>query len=174
MKDLFRVRTWAGPLTIGSFAVVAVTGILMFFHLNSGLMKLAHEWLGWLLVVAVIAHVTINWRPFLNYFYKPAAITIMATLIVLGVLSFLPGGHAGGRHPLMGAFTALEQSSLHVVAQVAKRDSVSLIEGLRARGIRVRDDEQTIREIASENGIRSLEVLEYILGRPRTASGDHS
>lgn len=43
MKDTFRLKTWAGPLTIGSFVVIAGTGILMFFHLNVGVVKLAHE-----------------------------------------------------------------------------------------------------------------------------------
>lgn len=36
-------REWATPLTIGSFLLIAVTGVLMFFHLDSGLNKLAHE-----------------------------------------------------------------------------------------------------------------------------------
>ena len=45
MKEILRPKTWAGPLMIGSFVVMAVTGILMFLHLNIGAMKLAHEWL---------------------------------------------------------------------------------------------------------------------------------
>lgn len=40
-------RNWATPLTIGSFLLMAVTGLLMFFHLDTGLNKAAHEWLGW-------------------------------------------------------------------------------------------------------------------------------
>ena len=43
-------KTWAGPLTIGSFVLMAVRGILMFLHLNIGAMKLAHEWLELLFV----------------------------------------------------------------------------------------------------------------------------
>jgi hypothetical protein len=174
MREFFRMRTWAGPLTIGSFAVVGATGVLMFFHLNTGLMKLAHEWLGWLMVVGVVAHVAINWRPFVNYFRKPAGIVIIAVLFVLGALSaFAGGGRSGSQHPLMGPFTALEQSSLAVVAQVAKSSPEALLESLRARGMRVRDGEQTIREIASENGVRSMELLGYILGGQQTSSGGH-
>lgn len=173
MKEILRSRTWAGPLTIGSFAVVAATGIVMFFHLNSGLVKLAHEWLGWLLVIGVIAHVAINWRPFVRYFCKPAGIAIMAVLLTLGVLSFFVGGPAGRQHPLMGAFTALEQSSLQVVAQVAKSNPDALLANLRTKGLRVRNGEQTIREIASENGVRSMEILGNILGNPEPHAGEH-
>jgi cytochrome b561 len=49
-------REWATPLTIGSFGLMATTGILMFFHLDSGLNKTAHEWLGWVMVAVVAAH----------------------------------------------------------------------------------------------------------------------
>lgn len=174
MRESFGMRTWAGALTIGSFGVVGITGILMFFHLNSGLSKLAHEWLGWLLVIAVIAHVAVNWRLFVGYFRQPASIAIMTVLLVLGGLSFLAGGSSGGRHPMMGAMAALEQSSLEVLAQVVKQSPDFLIEDLRAREIRVRDSEQTVREIASENGVRSMEILGCILGNKQASEGRHS
>ena len=84
MKDRYWLRTWAGPLTIGSFGVVATTGILMFFHADSGSMKLAHEWLGWLLVLGVIAHVVLNKDFFLGW-------------VVGGHLAcFIPGDRPGG------------------------------------------------------------------------------
>ena len=46
-------REWATPITIGAFLLSAVTGVLLFFHLDSGLNKLAHEWLSWVLLAAV-------------------------------------------------------------------------------------------------------------------------
>lgn len=176
MSEFFRLRTWAGALTIGSFVVVGTTGILMFFHLNTGLMKLAHEWLGWVMVVGAVAHVAVNWKAFLSYFRKPAGIAIIALLAVLGVVSAFPGagGGMGGQHPLMGPFTALEQSSLAVVAQVAKSSPEALLENLRARGWQVRDEEQTIREIASDNGVRSLEIMRCILTKQQPAPGGNS
>ena len=59
--NLQTLRPWATPLTIGSFALMATTGILMFFHLDSGLNKVAHEWLGWAMVAGVALHATVNW-----------------------------------------------------------------------------------------------------------------
>ena len=61
-------RDWATPITIGAFAVMSVTGLLMFFHLDIGLNKLAHEWLGWLMVAGVAAHAIANWGAFKRYF----------------------------------------------------------------------------------------------------------
>jgi hypothetical protein len=43
---------WATPLTIGTFTLMAVTGMLMFFHADIGLNKTAHEWLGWVMIAS--------------------------------------------------------------------------------------------------------------------------
>lgn len=170
MKDTLRLRAWAGPLTIGSFAVVAVTGILMFFKASFGLMKLAHEWLSLCLVFGVVAHIVLNWKPFLGYFRKGTGVSIMAAFLVMGILASIPALlPAKGQFPRGGAFhpqayTALEQSSLSVVAHVAKKSPESLSEDLRAKGIRVRDNQQTLPEIAAENKVGNMVLLSYIFG----------
>jgi hypothetical protein len=164
MKGFFRLTTWAGPLTIGSFAVVATTGIMMFFHWNVGLSKLAHEWLGWLLVIGGLAHLAVNWRPFLAYFRRPAGVGIMAVLWVVGALALVPAGGPSHQHPMMRVSRALEESSLNLVAQVAKRSPQSASDSLTARGIRIASLEQTIAQIASANARPAIEVLACVLG----------
>ncbi|MBL0150870.1 MAG: hypothetical protein IPP87_20220 [Ideonella sp.] len=82
---------------------MAITGLLMFFHLDSGLNKTAHEWLGWLMVVAgVAAHAFANWLAFKRYFLssKLGRGILAASVLVIG-LSFVPLqlGGAGGASP---------------------------------------------------------------------------
>jgi hypothetical protein len=60
-------REWATPLTAGTFLLMAVTGVLIFFHLDSGLNKAAHEWLGWAMIVGVAAHIVANLPAFKRY-----------------------------------------------------------------------------------------------------------
>jgi hypothetical protein len=171
MSRILHLKIWAGPLTIGSFGVVAVTGVLMLFHMNAGLVKLAHEWVGLLLVVGGVAHVAVNWKPFVGYFRKPSAVAIVGVLVLLGAASFFPSGGHGGP-PMMQASAALELAPLDVVAQVANASPESLIEKLEARGIRVRDGRQTLREIAAENGVRGMEILGHVFeGRESLAGG---
>jgi hypothetical protein len=165
MKEVFRMKTWAGPLTIGSFVVMAATGILMFFHLNVGAVKLVHEWLSWLLVIGAVAHLAVNWRPFLGYFQKPVGVGIMATVLLLGAFSLFPAGGPPRRPPFMEALMALEQSSLNVVAQVAKRSPQSAVDELRTRGLHVAHKAQTISEIALDKDTRSMDILAYVFGR---------
>lgn len=161
MRDGLRLHAWAGPLTIGAFVVVAVTGILMFFHLNTGLMKLAHEWLGWLFVIGAVAHVAVNWKAFLGYFSRPMGLAIILVLLVLGALSFIPGAKRG-RPPFIEAAKALEQSPLNVVAQVVQKSPETLVDGLKAKGLRVPNHQKSIREIAAENQVGSMEIMGHI------------
>lgn len=155
------LRKWATPLTIGSFVVVGITGVLMFFHLDFGLIKPAHEWLSWLLVLGGIAHVIINWKAVLNYMTKPAGKLIIIAMLSIGALSFLPigGAEGGGKGQSMKVVSALEKSQLTLVAQVAKTTPDALVEKLKAKGLEVKDSSQTIQEIASANQKKTLEIL---------------
>jgi hypothetical protein len=164
MHDVLRLKTWASPLTIASFVVVAATGILMFFHWDFASVKVVHEWVSWLLVAGALAHLVVNWGPTIRHFRRPVGVGIMAIVLLLGALSLVPAG----RHPhgpsSAAPLRALEQSPLALVAQVAKRSPESALEALRSKGIQVRDEAQTISEIASENGKRSTEILAHVTG----------
>ncbi len=94
-------REWATPLTIGAFALMAVTGLLMFFHLDNGLQKSVHEWLGWLLVAAVAVHAAANWLGFKRYFQRLGrgqAILAVCALALVGSF-FIASPTAGGAPP---------------------------------------------------------------------------
>jgi hypothetical protein len=41
------LRSWATPLTIGAFFLMAITGVLMFFEWNTGLTTVVHQWFSW-------------------------------------------------------------------------------------------------------------------------------
>lgn len=63
-----KMRKWATPLTIGAFALSAISGMMMFFHLNSALVKIIHEWGSWSLVIGGLFHVVGSWQAFIGYF----------------------------------------------------------------------------------------------------------
>lgn len=162
MKDRLRLAAWAGPVTIGSFAVVAVTGVLMFFHLNVGLVKLAHEWLSWLLVVGAVAHIALNWKPFLGYFRRPLALGVIVVFLALGALSLVPLGGGGARPPFMEISRAMENCPLTLAAELAGKPREALIGDLTAHGVHVHSGEQTLAEIATDNGVRAAEVMSHV------------
>jgi hypothetical protein len=156
------MRKLAGAVAIGSFAVVAVTGVLMLFRARFGLMTHAHESIGLLMVVGVVAHIIANWKPFCGYFKTTGSLVIIAALFVLGAASLLIPGRTPNRQYTTSTLSAVERSSLSAVAQVAQEAPEALVKKLEAKGIRVSDTQTTIQSIASENGVASAEVLDCI------------
>jgi len=88
-------RKWVTPFTLGAFALSAVTGILLFFKMHIGLIKPAHEWLSWFLVIAAVFHIYLNYRPLLKTVTQPLGKALMALFVLLIGASFLPFGDHG-------------------------------------------------------------------------------
>ncbi len=94
------LKKWATPLTIGTFFLMAITGVLMFYHIKLGAIKVAHEWIGLLMIGAALFHVYGNWKPFLNYFKNRSAVSLMSIFIVgTFAVMLIPTGGRGPRGP---------------------------------------------------------------------------
>lgn len=118
-------REWATPLTAGAFALMAVTGVLMFFHLDRGLNHDAHEWLGWAMVVGVGAHVTANFSSFKNHLNSKTGRSIIAACILVLGLSFIspPEEDRGpGWAPPVVALAKLPFAKLALVAEMSEEE----------------------------------------------------
>lgn len=164
-------RDWATPLTIGSFGLMAVTGILMFFHLDSGLNKTAHEWLGWLMVAGVAAHAGANWLGFKRHFLSSAqgkGILAVCALVLAGSFVSLPGGSDGGSPPLL-AIRAITQAPLAQVAPLTGKPLAQLITELGAAGITVANGEQTLAQVLGGDRERTGQALRVLFGQPAAA-----
>lgn len=58
MKDI--ANRYATPLTTGLFAVSAISGVALFFHLGSAYFHGMHEWLSMALLIPFGVHVWKN------------------------------------------------------------------------------------------------------------------
>jgi hypothetical protein len=140
-------REWATPVTIGSFMLMAVTGILMFFHLDTGLNKEAHEWLGWAMVVGVVAHLLANLAGFKRYFARPAALAIVGVFAVILAGSFFVQEDEGGGNPVRKVMPAISSAPLSALAPLAHRSADDIVADLRAAGFKVASADQSIAVI---------------------------
>lgn len=159
MKTL---RQWATPLTIGSFVVMAVTGILMFFHLDTGLNKAAHEWLGWAMVAAVAAHLVVNSRAFTMYLRKPLGRAVVGAFAAVLVLSFLPlGGESMDGRRLM--LQAADNARIETLAEMSGAPLESVLNSLSEGGFAVQPD-QTLADAAGGDRDSQNRILRVIFG----------
>ena len=148
------IRQIATPLTIGAFVIMSTTGILMFFHLNSGLNKLVHEWAGWAMVAGVLAHVVVNWRPFKRYFFNGiAGRSLIGLGVVVLVASFipLPGGQGRGGSTQALAMRAIAGAPISDVAPLTGKSVDQIIKDLSKVGITLPDSSASIQSVASND-----------------------
>lgn len=153
------LRAWATPLVVGSFLVMASSGMLMFFHLNTGLMKGLHEWAGLVMVVGGVAHLMLNWRPFTTYFKRPLAGTIMGLgAIALGA-SFVPvGASVSPEASLRSVMGAVAQAPVSVLAELSHQTPDAVIADLAAAGYAGATAESTLSGLTGGDGFAQLQA----------------
>lgn len=161
MKTL---RQWATPLTVGSFLLMAVTGILMFFHLDSGLNKVAHEWLGWAMVAAVGAHLVLNYRAFTTYFRKPLARVIMGSFAAVLALSFLPLAGDGGNDGRRLMLQAANGARIETLVEMSGAELETVQNRLARAGVQAQPG-QTLTEAAGGDRERQGQILSAIFAK---------
>jgi hypothetical protein len=92
-----RYRTWLSPLTTVAFVAIAVSGVLMFFHVRNGGITVLHELAGLLFVVAGAGHLALNWKTLVGYFRHRTARVVFGIALV-ACLALLVFGSAHEAH----------------------------------------------------------------------------
>jgi hypothetical protein len=161
MTETLPLRTWATPLTIGSFVLMAVSGVLMFFHGDTGLIAGAHQWFSWFFLLGVGAHVTVNFRPFKRHLgsrWGRASMAVFAVALAASVFSWgvVTGHQLEG--PIMQALVDAPLSSLADVTHIAPD---ALLAKLQAHGITATAG-QSIHELATAHGVSPGRLLGFV------------
>ena len=78
---------WATPLTLGLFAVSAVSGLALFLHIGQSVFHEMHEWLSVVLLAPFVLHMVRNWTPLLAYVRRRALLAPLA-LSLAAALAF--------------------------------------------------------------------------------------
>jgi len=139
-----QLRSYATPLVFGAIGLSSITGALLFFDTDTGYAKLAHEWLGWLLIAAAVLHVYTNRAAFAAHLSGTKGRVIVVAFAVLIVSSIVPwpsgegeGGGvegAGDGGGLLAAEYTLTHMSLESLAPITGRNVDQLVDRLRAAG----------------------------------------
>jgi hypothetical protein len=155
-------REWATPLTAGAFIVLAVTGLLMFFHLDRGLNHLAHEWLGWLLVIGVASHVTANFLGLKKHISSRTGKAVVAAFFVILVLSFIQPEERKRPPGWAQPVKALAFMPFTDLAVVAKMSVQEVRERLTEDGLNPTSDDQSIKDLVGHNLRKQVGALNAI------------
>jgi uncharacterized paraquat-inducible protein A len=154
-------RSWVTPITAGAFLLSGVTGIFMFFHLESGIGKFMHEWLGWVLLAVAVLHVIANYTGLKSHLASLRGQLLIGVFVVALLVSFIPVG-SDQDEPFIPPIRALSQVPLTTLAQVAKISPDQLHDRLSAAGIQPTSEQQTLNELVGPDMKKQIHVMESI------------
>jgi hypothetical protein len=157
-------RDWATPLTAGAFLLVAATGVLMFFHLDSGLNKEAHEWLSWALLAGVSLHVVSNVAAFKKHLAGRRGQAIVGVFALLLALSFIPLEEEEDK-PFMAPVQALAATPISTLAQVAKASPEEVMQRLQKAGLKPGSASQSVADLTGQDARAQMRALNAALGK---------
>jgi hypothetical protein len=167
-----KLRAWVTPITIGSFLLIGVTGVLMFFKVAGSLVIVAHEWLSPVFVVGSCLHVWLNWgavRANLTRARGIAIVGVFAALLGVSVAPFeaveeIARQHGHGEQAMgRQAAELMLQARISTVAELTGRTPQQLRERLGRHGIRVATDKVTLGEAARQCDVEPGRALDAVL-----------
>lgn len=152
------VRTWATPLTIGAFILVATTGVLMFFDWNHGLTTVVHQWFSWFFLLGAAGHIVVNVRPLKSHLKSRWGKTSVAVFGIVLAASFSSWGLITGPQLERPIAEALVDAPLSALAHTTRTTPDALISKMKAHGVTA-TSEQSIREISNAHDIGANRLL---------------
>ena len=166
MNPLVRLST---PVAAATFAVVGITGTMMFFHVAQHEVEDLHAWFGLTMATALVLHLVRNWAQLKLYPKKGKALQVALVLAGLGAAGFLGAGmiegeeEGGGRGGMTAAMQALEASPLTELAPVFDTTPEALVTKLTAAGLKGVTADATPATIAAASGGEGRAVIDAIV-----------
>ncbi len=160
--DIGKLKKFATPITIGGFFLMAVTGILMFFHADMALNKLAHEWLGFAFGAGGLLHLTAHYRSFFKYFLNVKTASLIAIFLVLLVGSFFAVVKQTP-NPARAVMKNVFNKPIATLIPLTGKSQKEVIDNLTAHGFVVSDASQdSVNSVTQGNMEKNKEMVNLI------------
>ena len=141
---------------------MAFTGVLMFFHLDRGIIHLAHEWLSFAFLLGATLHISKNIAGFKQLLNSRVGQVCILVFISIATISFFAPEEKKGPPSWAGAVRALSEMTLADLSRVANINPEELRSRLSGNGINVSTDDQSIEELVGPNLRKQANALEAV------------
>lgn len=157
------IKDVATSFTTLIFLVIAISGVMMFFHFNDMLVKQLHEILGLAFVAVALFHMIMNWKSMKSYFSKKIfACAVIIVAIVSGV--FISQSTNKGDNPKTILMQKVLNAPISDSLKLLNGDYEVAIKKLESQNIKVLDN-KNIREIAKANKTSPFRIVSIITSK---------
>lgn len=148
-------------VTTFTFIIIAITGIMMFFHVLDQYTKQLHEILGLAFVFIAACHIFINWKSMKNYF-KKSAFLYSALLGLIVSISFIAQATTGtGKESSKMVMKAVFNAPFETVISMLGQDLQLANQKLKESGIKI-ENSHTISELSKNNNTSTFNIVKII------------
>jgi hypothetical protein len=163
--DMKIQRKWATPVTAGALVLMAITGILMFFDLDSGLNHEAHEWFSWVFLVGVAMHLTANFEGIKGHLSKPLGKLVVAIFVAILGLSFLnlKAEKESENSPWLSSVELLANLPLNDLQTISHLESDVFYKRLKDQGFDTVIKENSLKTLVDGDIKKEVQTLHALL-----------
>ena len=155
------IKSLATPLTSIIFLVVAISGVLMYFHLLDKYTKDVHEIFGLVFVVVSLIHIFFNWKSMKNHINKNL-FKISFLIVSIIVSSFIYSSSLlKGNDPKEAIIESVWNSKVEDVSKLLSKDIESVKNSFTKENIKF-VSEKTIIELSDINKVSPFMII-YII-----------
>lgn len=152
-------RDYVTPFISLVFLIIALTGVLMFFHLFDGYTEVVHEFLGLFFVILAVFHIILNWKALKKHFKKRVFLPAALAVTVISTL-FIVQQHYNPKVDTI-ILERIVKAPINDVFRVLQVDSSTAVKRLEAKGISI-DGAETIEDIWISNDADPEKVFDLI------------
>ena len=163
MKLSERLRVLATPLVISAAVVTTITGVLMFFGIDRGLNRVAHEWISIVFAVAIGLHIWRNWNAFSRLLRTKIGLSLAILGVVLLTLSFVKIDRERAEPAFIRATHALLDAPLKTSLPTFGLDEKSFVKLLGQNKLDIGDQDVTLRDVALRNQMHPFGLIDIVL-----------
>lgn len=153
-------RSFITPLITIIFLVVALSGLLMFFHIFDGYTEVVHEILGVIFVVFSVLHVILNWKALKIHFKK--RVFILSTIVVAVISSLLVIQQQKSPKFDTILIERITNAPIEDVLKVLQVDSIVVVKRLEENGISFIEG-ASMEEIWINNKVSPKKLFDLII-----------
>ena len=151
-------KNMATSLTAVVFLIVGTSGIMMFFHIFDDYTKVLHEIFGLFFTVVVGFHVLYNWSSMKSYFNKKVFLISSIFVLVIGLVFILNSEEDEKIKIIKIVVYAPIESAANTLGSDIKTVKIKF----KKEGIKF-ENEKSINEIATNNDLSPLEIIDVII-----------
>lgn len=153
-------RSFITPLITIIFLVVALSGLLMFFHIFDGYTEVVHEILGVIFVVFSVLHIILNWKALKIHFKKRVFILSTIVVAVISILLVIQQQKSPKFDTIL--IERITNAPIEDVLKVLQVDSIVVVKRLEENGISFIEG-ASMEEIWINNKVSPKKLFDLII-----------